>query len=180
MSKKKNSEKATDRANLTHGRCEFRVARFCRKNQFWIVFAVSSHLASIIFWKFIFQDTKSIDLWQHHEFTIKIMGSSLDTSKSSTGQLRKHTFCLTDRQIDKIDGTGPLGTINIRNSLTIKVELRKAQHGPHLFKCFGGHLMRLIAHYYGWPNQNPRRGRGVTSQDNYGIKACKSPIMKCK
>ena len=51
--------------------------------------------------------------------TIKIRGSSPDTPKSPTGQPRKDTFCLTDQEIDKTDGIGPLVTINIWNYMII-------------------------------------------------------------
>ena len=34
--------------------------------------------------------------------TVKIRGSLLNTPKSLTGQPRKHTFCLTDREINRV------------------------------------------------------------------------------
>ena len=91
---------------------EIRVPRFSQKTHGWVSFRVPSHLAYVIFQKYDFRGTKSIDLCQHHRFAIKIICSSSNTLKSLTGRPRKHTFYPTNREINKIDGIGPLVAIN--------------------------------------------------------------------
>ena len=148
---------ASDPGNLGH--------RISPKNLMLGLFRVSSYLASVISKKTDFWGTKSVDLWQHHGFAIEIIGLSSDTLRSSTSQPSKHTFCTTDRKIDWIDGIDLLLAINVWNCMIIwqqlvweihwrlrlptsQVEFQKMWRGPRPFMHFGGHLMRLMIHFY--------------------------------
>ena len=79
---------------------------------FFDAFHLSRIPAPVSFPKYDFSNIKSVDLHRYLGSTIKSTRSSSHTSKSPTGQLRQYTFYSTDQEIDWIDVTSPLVSIN--------------------------------------------------------------------
>ena len=102
------------------------------KSTFLGYFRISRWLAPMVFQKSNFFNVKSVDLRQHDGFAAKIMVSSSDTSRSLIGRSRKHTLCLTDREMDMmIVVTGPLVSINVWSCIDIRHQTTCGFIGGH-------------------------------------------------
>ena len=88
-------------------------SRISANTPFFRFFSRFAMIGSCVYSNSDFKGMISIDLCQHHGSAVEIIRSSSDTPKSPTGRPRKHTFCLTDHEIDWTDVAGPLVATNV-------------------------------------------------------------------
>ena len=112
---RKRSKNATNRA------LEIWVAGFWRKS----IFGSFSHFQAI--WPLWFSENHLFGARNPSIFN-NITDSPSNALKLSSGQPRKHTFCPTDREINRTDGAGPLATINVWNYMIIWQQLMQEVH----------------------------------------------------